>query len=106
MAVPLGRRVDAIGLVEGSLSGDALEGEGDQHTVVFLGQCREDRLEAADVVVAQIGKRPHPRHQQLQLGMGGARAADDLLEIAAQVAEILAPEHVVRTQLEHENGNG
>src|SRR5215471_4728751 len=57
------RRMKSIALVEPSLACNAVQEEGIKQEVITASQLRIEGFEITSVVIAEVGRRPHPHEQ-------------------------------------------
>ena len=102
--VALGRRVDAVGLIQLGYAGHALEQERDEGQVVLVRDLGVDRPEACGVVLPVVRERPHSQEDHAGRRRLLAQAVHDRLNVAAGGVGLLATQPVVRTRLQHDDG--
>lgn len=100
--VAAGGGVGAVGLHHAIDAEDALEEEGEEGDVVFMGEQGVGGLELLDVVGAVVGWEGNAGEGDF--GAGGFEAGEDLVEVAAGVFDAEAAEAVVAAELDDDDG--
>ena len=99
----VGGGVDAVGLVEAVDAADVFEEERDEGSVVFFCDGGEDGEEIAGVVGAHGGGHHHAGDEELGVGVFGADAVEDGVEVFAGDGGFDTAEAVVGAEGEEED---